>query len=1169
MQGALVVCLKIGFDPPDVIKTQPCARLEAWVDTAAIGKERCQEQIASNLGKQFESLALSSKARFQTYMDPAHEDLRKLCVGLRRKARNDRALFYYNGHGVPRPTPSGEIWVFNRQYTQYIPVSVADVVGYLSGPTVYIWDCSNAGNIVNKIKDLQALPEGKFPTFSATTNNTSSNQPTNAQGLPTAPGKDEPDRPVSIAAIQDIIQIAACQAHETLPMNPDLPADLFTSCITSPIEMSVRFFLLHNPLRSDVKPDLAMRIPGKLSDRKTPLGELIWIFTSVTDTIAWNSLPKHLFQRLFRHDLVMAAIFRGFLLAERIMRRYNCTPVSVPALPPCASHPLWDSWDLALDRCLAQMPALVAYEDAKKRAETYGDPPPPPFHYNNSYFFSDHLSAFSVWIDQGTARTVEPAAQYLESGHMLKSGYKRTLPDSFAQLPVQESRPKILTNGYHHTETSDSAAAGQQQVDGAIVVPFVSTIPPTIAALDRTHKTLRVAAEQPEHLPILLQVLLSQVHRLRALMLLCKFFDLGPWAVNLGLSIGIFPYILKLLQAPSPELRPVLIYIWTRILAIYRLCQEDLAKAAGPPSTTLPFHYFASIIDPNQQLLVIPNVSEHRAMCCFIISIFMRDYAYAQQLALINKPPNSTMNVFEACLHHLKDPDPLLRQWAALTIGILWDDFDEAKGIAVRNKAHSDLSARLLDSVPEVRTAALFALGVFVGLSGGDVQAKRGSAGRALSGCAIDRTAMTEQWQVDEELGIVMTTLRIQSDGCPLARKELVILLSAVAYNYRGAFAVAAYDHAKDMADGRRASPQELYEQRLEVMDQSFRLSEASQSAPSTYTMEFRAILFTCMYTCLLDLAADPCPDVSERANLVVDYVHEHLIDSDLPFAVPAPPLSTDSSVDSPASTAGSKRSEKASTSRATTLVDGRSSDHAKSRHSASLLSTFKALSKLGLADAHASRFPGVSSQVSPAAVTRVNATATGLTSSKSMAHFGDFAQSSRQLRNTSSADDLRKAVTDKSARDSSSRSSVHHPDPEKATVTVEEAKDALFEIDAQGQEKSRHTPVAVVVTPSRVAGPVTLSPNPAREPPPLPPYVPNQTITDENGKPTRTEMPLRSEFFDWSCEYFINPQMKEKESDEPGSVEYNERHWRRERNERVLVETQTIKERASESFGM
>ena len=63
------------------------------------------------------------------------------------------------------------------------------------------------------------------------------------------------------------------------------------------------------------------------------LGELNWIFTAITDTIAWNTLPRMLFQKLFRQDLLVASLFRNFLLAERVMRSYDCTPVSQPALP--------------------------------------------------------------------------------------------------------------------------------------------------------------------------------------------------------------------------------------------------------------------------------------------------------------------------------------------------------------------------------------------------------------------------------------------------------------------------------------------------------------------------------------------------------------------------------------------------------------------------------------------------------------------------------------------------------------------------------------------------------------------------------------------------------------------------------------------------------------------
>lgn len=28
---ALILCLNVGVDPPDVVKTQPCARMECWI----------------------------------------------------------------------------------------------------------------------------------------------------------------------------------------------------------------------------------------------------------------------------------------------------------------------------------------------------------------------------------------------------------------------------------------------------------------------------------------------------------------------------------------------------------------------------------------------------------------------------------------------------------------------------------------------------------------------------------------------------------------------------------------------------------------------------------------------------------------------------------------------------------------------------------------------------------------------------------------------------------------------------------------------------------------------------------------------------------------------------------------------------------------------------------
>ena len=66
-----------------------------------------------------------------------------------------------------------------------------------------------------------------------------------------------------------------------------------------------------------------------------------------------------LFQKLFRQDLLVASLFRNFLLAERIMRSYNCTPETHPCLPHTYHHPLWQAWDLAVDHIMAQLPDLL------------------------------------------------------------------------------------------------------------------------------------------------------------------------------------------------------------------------------------------------------------------------------------------------------------------------------------------------------------------------------------------------------------------------------------------------------------------------------------------------------------------------------------------------------------------------------------------------------------------------------------------------------------------------------------------------------------------------------------------------------------------------------------------------------------------------------------------
>uniref|UniRef100_A0AAY5EQ58 Regulatory-associated protein of mTOR n=1 Tax=Electrophorus electricus TaxID=8005 RepID=A0AAY5EQ58_ELEEL len=602
------------------------ADMSDWNLPLAFMKKRHLEKIEGSRALA-QSWRMKDRARYKQSLDPTVDEVKKLCTSLRRNAKEERVLFHYNGHGVPRPTVNGEIWVFNKNYTQYIPLSIYDLQTWMGSPSIFVYDCSNAGIIVKSFKQFALQREQELEVAAINPNHPLAQMP-----LP--------------PSMKNCIQLAACEASELLPMNPDLPADLFTSCLTTPIKIALRWFCMQKSAKlvPGVTLDLIEKIPGRLNDRRTPLGELNWIFTAITDTIAWNVLPRDLFQKLFRQDLLVASLFRNFLLAERIMRSYNCTPVSSPRLPPTYMHAMWQAWDLAVDICLSQLPTIIEEGTA----------------FRHSPFFAEQLTAFQVWLTMG----------------------------------VENRNP-------------------------------------------------------PEQLPIVLQVLLSQVHRLRALDLLGRFLDLGPWAVSLALSVGIFPYVLKLLQSSARELRPLLVFIWAKILAVDSSCQADLVKDNG-------HKYFLSVLaDPYMP-------AEHRTMAVFILAVIVNNYNTGQEACLQG-------NLISICLEQLSDPHPLLRQWVAICLGRIWQNFDSARWCGVRDSAHEKLYSLLSDPIPEVRCAAVFALGTFVG----------NSAERTDHSTTIDHN-------------VAMMLAQLINDGSPVVRKELVVALSHLVVQYESNFCTVA-----------------------------------------------------------------------------------------------------------------------------------------------------------------------------------------------------------------------------------------------------------------------------------------------------------------------------------------------------------------------------------------
>ncbi|KAL0318163.1 UNVERIFIED_CONTAM: Regulatory-associated protein of TOR 1 [Sesamum calycinum] len=588
---ALVLCLNISVDPPDVIKISPCARMECWIDPFSMAPQKALEAIGRTLNQQYErwqpkvrKTMIFFRLDTKISLDPTVDEVKKLCTTCPKCAKSERVLFHYNGHGVPKPTPNGEIWLFNKSYTQYIPLPISDLDSWLRTPSIYVFDCSAAGMIVSAFIEL--LDSGTS---------------------------------TSVPSMRDCILLAACEAHETL-QSVEFPADVFTSCLTTPIKMALRWFCTRSLLHESFDHSLIDRIPGRQTDRKTLLGELNWIFTAVTDTIAWNSF--------------ICCIFY-----------------------PCA---LRDAWDMAAEICLAQLPTLVENPNAE---------------FQPSPFFTEQLTAFEVWLDHGSE-----------------------------------------------------------------------------------HK------KPPEQLPIVLQI-----------------FGYGAMGRGFGLSVGIFPYVLKLLQTTTPELRQILVFIWTKILALDKSCQVDLVKDGGHT-------YFIRFLDS------VEAYPEQRAMAAFVLAVIVDGHRRGQEACI-------EAGLTHICLQHLHgsssaetQTEPLFLQWICLCLGKLWEDFVEAQMIGLHADAPAILAPLLSEPQPEVRAAAVFALGTVLDVG---FDTSRDGLG--------DEDGDNDE-KITAEAGIIKSLLNVVSDGSPLVRAEVAVALSRFAFSHNKHLKSVAAAYGKPQSNSVLAS---------------------------------------------------------------------------------------------------------------------------------------------------------------------------------------------------------------------------------------------------------------------------------------------------------------------------------------------------------------------------
>jgi regulator-associated protein of mTOR len=109
-------------------------------------------------------------------------------------------------------------------------------------------------------------------------------------------------------------------------------------------------------------------------------------------------------------------------------------------------------------------------------------------------------------------------------------------------------------------------------------------------------------------------------------------------------------------------------------------------------------------------------------------------------------------------------------------LGHIWENNNNARWIGTRNTAHEKLFVLLEDPVPEVRAAAVYALGTFIN-------------------SATERTDHANA--LDHNIAITLIN-KVLNDSSPLVRKELLVALHWLVLIFENCFVAIIYQKMEE-----------------------------------------------------------------------------------------------------------------------------------------------------------------------------------------------------------------------------------------------------------------------------------------------------------------------------------------------------------------------------------
>jgi len=363
MQNLEINLRRVGLDV--------CSQHYCWSNFTRNDKTELADLFSSQIRQHLISFV---KDNVHTLKDPSPSDYIRIAEQISQASVNNRCLVLFNGHGLAKPFNEKEIVLFPNNDDGIDSITVSDFFSKFTIPTCFIFDADMAGVLYNRISTSSTGNKDRFAFFS-------------------------------------------CASDEMLPRRIGLPTDLFTSCLLTPAFIALlwgsrQFYAFSSGGLHEFNLSFFGNENGIRPHFITFSYEITRLLDCLVKSMAYNALDNVTLFELFFRDPKVGKLYVNFCLARRIANEVGFTPISYPSIPDLSRHPLWEYFDMYIDRVLF----LLTQMESSKSV--------------NQLDISNDLHSF---LEDALTSIVNSLAQY----------YFEAIPNEIALFPIILDDPQL------------------------------------------------------------------------------------------------------------------------------------------------------------------------------------------------------------------------------------------------------------------------------------------------------------------------------------------------------------------------------------------------------------------------------------------------------------------------------------------------------------------------------------------------------------------------------------------------------------------------------------------------------------------------------------------------------------------------------------------------------